>query len=185
MVMLRSYLPRKSWDWLWVQVLFFRIPDGDKVNHPLKQKSTFNTALSIMWPHIFSVTGQGCQFYCWRQKMSYTWRGMLPSCATRNLPPSRPEIGNIVWLVPPQSIIWLEIKTDLVKSFCFSCSFWELTELLCAAVHIFLNHQLTPDFYCSTTYWSLDSDKILLSSWHSSLFQYFWQHMKAAEELVS
>lgn len=40
--------------------------------------------------------------------MSYTWRGMLPSSAPRG---QKLEIQ----LVPPQSIIWLEIKTDLVK----------------------------------------------------------------------
>lgn len=56
--------------------------------------------------------------------MSYTWRGMLPSSAPRG---QKLEIQ----LVPPQSTIWLEIKTDLVKFVFFEGSRRLANEWVC------------------------------------------------------
>ena len=108
-------------------VLVLWNPDKDKFNHPLTTISTLNTALSIMWLHISSVIGWDCQFYCWRQLMSYTWIGMLPFRAPCKLLHSRTDIGNtnstsrycsvddkIIsknhWVVGTMLLIFFEIK---------------------------------------------------------------------------
>lgn len=68
--------------------------------------------------------------------MSYTWRGMLPSSALRNLLCSTPEIGNTT--CSTSKCYLAGDKTVLVKFFCFVVAVffenWCSTELLRAEV---------------------------------------------------
>lgn len=70
--------------------------------------------------------------------MSYTWRGMPPSSAPRNLLHSRPEIGNATCSTSKYYLAG--DKTDFVKFLFFAVvvSFENChsTELLCAAAGV-------------------------------------------------
>lgn len=102
-----------SWGRVWISKQGYSFTSGQKVQSSSQPKSTLNTALSIMWPHIFSMTGYdlsvlllgGTRWVIPGEECCL--QVLLAICYIR-----QPENLKTP-LVPPGSFTWPEIKQIL------------------------------------------------------------------------
>lgn len=112
------YIPEEDMGLAASSVLILSHPERDKFNHPPHQKAYLIQPclscdhISFLWlvRVVSSIVGG--------RKMSYTWKGMLPSSAPRNLLHLRPEIENTTCSTSNNFLVWNKI--DLVKFFLWS-----------------------------------------------------------------